>query len=110
MEEKIIDSWGVDYISQNGEKYKGQLTITNNRLMYDLNITGTPKSNDDKALFVQIGGDRYVMIAKEDINTIIISKKLFKKRVTIELNNRTKHIFDCGNFNIDSIAKAISNL
>ena len=94
--ENIIDTWTLLYVPQQGGKYNGKLTITNQRLLYDAKLDASLMG-----VLQHRTASGYLEIAKSEIQTIDVQKKLFSKRATIILTDGSVHVFDYGAMNID---------
>ncbi|MFI5202942.1 MAG: hypothetical protein ACHQF2_00480 [Flavobacteriales bacterium] len=105
--EQIIDTWTVIYSSPNGKKYNGKLTVTNKRLLYDAKFDVSAKGQIEEALFIKWGSEEFVVIPKNRIIKVEVSKKFFAKKVILTLDNNSEHVFNYGMLNIDPVAKAI---
>lgn len=105
--EKIIDTWTILYETPKGDKYNGKLTVTNHRLLYDAKFDVSAKGMVEEALFVKWGSEDFIVIPKERIKDVEISKSFFAKKVILTLDNNSKHTFNYGMMNIDPVAKAI---
>lgn len=105
--EKIIDTWTILYESPLGGKYNGKLTVTNHRLLYDAKFDVSTKGMIEEALFVKWGSEDFVVIPKERIKEVEVSKSLFAKKVILTLDNDSRHTFNYGMLNIEPVAQAI---
>lgn len=106
-DEKIIDTWTILYETPKGNKYNGKLTVTNHRLLYDAKFDVSAKGMLEEALFVKWGSEDFVVIPKLRIREIEVLKGFFAKKIVLTLDNNTKHTFNYGMLNIDSVANAI---
>lgn len=107
QEEKVINTWTVIYSNEKGVKYNGKLTVTNKRLLYDAKFDITTRGLIEESLFVKWGSEEYIVIPKNRIRKIEVSKKLFAKKAIITLDDESQHMFNYGMLNIDPIAKAL---
>ena len=105
--ETEIGNWTILYVPPGGGKYNGKLVVTNKRLLYDAKFDVSPKGLIEEALFVKFGSEGFVVIPKERITNVEISKSFFSKKVILTLDNGEKHTFDYGALNIDKCAEAI---
>ncbi len=108
--EKVIDTWTILYETPNGGKYNGKLTVTNHRLLYDAKFDVSAKGLVEEALFVKWGSEDFVVIPKERIKEIEVSKGFFAKKVILTLDNNSKHTFNYGMLNVDPVASAIKDI
>jgi hypothetical protein len=105
--EKIIDTWTILYETPNGGKFNGKLTVTSKRLLYDAKFDVTAKGLVEEALFIKWGSEDFVVIPKERIKEVEVSKSFFAKKVILTLDNNSKHVFNYGMLNIEPVASAI---
>src|SRR5687767_4027725 len=105
--EQIINTWTVIYSNPEGAKYNGKLTVTNKRLLYDAKFDVTTRGLIEENLFIKWGSEEFIVIPKNRIVKVEVSKKLFAKKVILTLDNDTTHVFNYGMLNIDPVAKAI---
>jgi hypothetical protein len=106
--ENKIDTWTVIYISPDGGKYNGKLTVTNSRLLYDAKFDVSSKGLLGEALFIKVGSEDNLVIPKDRIAKVETKKSFIKKQVILTLDNGQLHIFDYGMLNIDKLAEAIT--
>lgn len=106
--ENKIDTWAVIYISPDGGRYNGKLTVTNKRLFYDAKFDVSAKGIIEEALFIKFGSEGYLTIPKDRIAKVETKISFIKKQIIITLDNGQVHIFDYGMLNIDKLAEAVS--
>lgn len=107
--EKIIDTWTILYETPNGGKFNGKLTVTSKRLLYDAKFDMSAKGLVEEALFMKWGSEDFVVIPKERIKEVEVSKGFFAKKVILTLDNNSKHVFNYGMLNVEPVASAIMN-
>lgn len=105
--ETIINTWTILYESPLGGKYNGKLTVTNHRLLYDAKFDVSTKGMIEEALFIKWGSEDFVVIPKNRIKNVEVSKSFFAKKVILTLDNNSRHIFNYGMLNVDPVADAI---
>lgn len=105
--ETVIDTWTILYETPTGGKYNGKLTVTNRRLLYDAKFDVSAKGLVDEALFIKWGSEDFVVIPKERIKGVEVSKSMFAKKVILTLDNDSKHTFNYGMLNVEPVATAI---
>lgn len=105
--EKVLDTWTIIYETPTGGRYNGKLTVTSARLLYDAKFDYTAKGLVEEALLVKWGSEDFVVIPKERIKEVEVSKTFFTKKVIVTLDTGTKHVFNYGILNIDPVAAAI---
>ena len=106
--EIVIDTWTILYETQQGGKFNGKLTVTNQRLLYDAKFDVSAQGLLEEVLFVKWGSEGYVVIPKERIIDVKVSKSLFSKKVILTLDNNSQHTFNYGMLNIDPVVEAIN--
>lgn len=105
--EQKIDTWTILYQPENGGKYNGKLTVTNQRLLYDAKFDVSAKGFLSELLFVKWGSEGYLEINKSDIKDITTEKSFLAKKVILTLSDNSKHVFNYGALNIDKLVDAI---
>ena len=103
-----IGTWTIIYISSDGMRYNGNLTVTTNRLLYDAKFDISVKELFDESLFIKFGSIEYFTIKKNRIANVEIKKNFIKKQIVITLDNGQVHTFDYGIQNIDKLSDAIN--
>ncbi len=106
-DEKVVDTWTILYETPKGGKYNGKLTVTTKRLLYDAKFDVSSKGLIEESLFIKWGSEDFVVIPRDRIKEVEVSKSFFAKKVILTLDNDTKHIFNYGMLNIDPVANAI---
>ena len=106
-DEKVIDTWTILYETPKGGKYNGKLTVTTKRLLYDAKFDVSSKGMIEETLFVKWGSEDFVVIPRDRIKEVEVTKSFFAKKVILTLDNDSKHTFNYGMLNIDPVAKAI---
>jgi hypothetical protein len=105
--ETAIDTWTLFYIPPGGGKYNGKLTVTNQRLLYDAKYEAGLVGQLASTMTVRWGSVGYLEIAKKDIQSVEVQKKLLSKKCILTLADGSKHTFDYGAMNIDKAVAAI---
>lgn len=105
--ERIIDTWTILYESPLGRIYNGKLTVTNQRLLYDVKLGFSTKELQENNLIKKWGTEDYIVIHKDRIKSVVVSKKVFSKKVILTLDNNTIHTFNNGVFSIEPLANAL---
>lgn len=106
-DEKVLNTWTILYETPKGGKYNGKLTVTTKRLLYDAKFDVSSKGLIEEALFIKWGSEDFVVIPRDRIKEVVISRSFFAKKVILTLDNDSKHIFNYGMLNIDPVAEAI---
>jgi hypothetical protein len=100
--EQKLGHWTLFYIPPDGGKYNGNLTVTNQRLLYDAKLD---------ASLIGVLGNRAatgnLQIDKGDISNVDVQKSFFSKKAILTLSDGSKHTFDYGALNIDKCVAAI---
>ncbi len=106
--ENIIDTWTVIFLPNSSVKYNGKLTVTNQRLVYDMlyNISSITEVIDSSYI-AAAGENAQLEIPKSDIANVEVEKSFFQKKVTVTVKDGTQFVFSYGMMNIDPIAAAI---
>lgn len=107
--ESKIDTWTVLYYPPGGKKYKGKLTVTNRRLLYDAMFDASARGLMSEALFVKWGSSGYLEIDKTEIKKVEVQKNFLNKKAIIILSDDSKHVFNHGVLNITRIVEAINS-
>ena len=103
-----IDTWTLIYISPDGVRYNGDLTVTTIRLLYDAKFDISVKSLIEESLFIKFGSIECLTIPKSRIANVETKKNFIKKQIIITLDNGQVHTFDYGMQNIDKLTEAIN--
>lgn len=96
--EMIVDRWPTLYHTQ-GYKYKGECTVTNAHIQFDLKMvsgTGKPEHVQYK-----------LVIQKCFIKQAYIKRSMFSRRVVITMVTGEKYIFSCPLFKTYRVMSAI---
>ncbi|MDB2657267.1 hypothetical protein N9Y60_04350 [Crocinitomicaceae bacterium] len=123
-EEKILNKYTINCIPFEGERYLGNLVITDKALyydaQYDMSTKGIRNQITDSAI-VAAGGalvisDRikdqwkskgYMVVSKQDIQNVSAKKSFLKKTVTVELKDGQTIVFDYGMMSVNKVMKDI---
>lgn len=106
--ENLIDTWTVIFLPNNTVKYNGKLSVTNQRLVYEMlyNISSIQDVIDSSYL-AEDGENAQLEIPKADIINVEVEKSFFQKKVIVTVKGGTKFTFSYGMMNVDPIAAAI---
>lgn len=100
--EQKLGHWTLFYSPPSGGKYNGNLTVTNQRLLYDAKLD---------ASLIGVLGNRAasgsLAIEKADIANVDVQKSFFSKKAILTLTDGSTHTFDYGALNIDKCVAAI---
>ena len=103
-----LGTWTIIYISSDGTRYNGNLTVTTSRLLYDAKFDISVKGLFEESLFIKFGSIEYFTIPKKRIANVETKKNFIKKQIVITLDNGQIHTFDYGMQNIDKLSEAIN--
>lgn len=101
-QEHAIDTWTLFYVSADGQRYSGKLTVTNQRLIFDAKFDGSISG----MMTARVASGR-LLIDKSEIVRLDTEKKLLKKKVILTLSDGGVHTFDYGAMSIDKLVAAI---
>jgi hypothetical protein len=107
--ESTIDTWPIIYIPPKGGTYKGKLTITNKRLLYNARSDMPATGLFTEALFEKDEGRAFLEIEKKDIVHVEVEKNFLAKKAIVILNDGSRHTFSYGVLNIDKVVEAIKS-
>lgn len=96
--EMIVDRWPTLYHTQ-GYKYKGECTVTNAYIRFDLKMLSDTRTYEH----VQYK----LVIQKCYIRQVYIKRSLFSRRVVITLVTGEKYVFSCPMFKTYRVMSAI---
>lgn len=105
--ESTIDTWAIIYISPEGGKYNGKLTITNKRLLYNARSAMPAAGVFTEAVYEKEESGAYLEIDKTDIKNVEVEKNFMTKKAIVILKNDSRHTFSYGALNIDKVVEAI---
>lgn len=105
--EQELGTWTVNLIISDAGRYLGDLTITNQNLIFlgkfDLSLNAIV----DKALFRTIDREQYLVIPRSTIESFSARKSILNKRVTVITGDNSEFVIDYGMMSIDPILKAL---
>jgi len=94
----------LSYLSPFGGRYKGQLTITEDEVLFESDFDPT-----FEVLFrhgmKKLNGKKYFTLSKEEISSVQFKKKLFTGEISLSLNGKV-HIFSKRNLVENQIVNA----
>lgn len=105
--ESPVDTWNIMYLPDSGNKYNGKLTITNQRLIYDVRFDADAAPSMPGEMYARWKKEGYVEIFKSEIRQVNVEKTVMVKKVTIILADGSEHTFNYGVLNIDKVVAAI---
>jgi hypothetical protein len=105
--EEIINTWTVLFQPGNN-KFNGKLTVTNQRLIYEIqyDVSSLSKIYDNSRMITR-GDIGTVEINKADIFDVTVEKSFFAKKVHVKTTDGNAYTFNYGMLNIDPVAEAI---
>jgi hypothetical protein len=105
--ENIIDTWSLFYTPPEGKQFNGNLTVTNQRLVYRTLYDAAYNPASFHVTFNRKDKDIIYCISKADIAHVDIQKSFLAKKVIITLADGTKHEFNRGAMSVDKLVDAI---
>ena len=122
--ETLINKYTINCIPFKGERYLGNLFVTDKALYYDAQFDMSAKGIRDQIVTSAVAGvggalvisDRimdqwkskgYMMIDKSDIQSVSAKKSFLKKTVIVELEDGQSVIFDYGMMSVNKLLKDI---
>jgi hypothetical protein len=105
--EMKVDTWTIMYTPPTGTVFRGKLTITNKRLLYDTKMDSSVKNLLPGSTLIKWGREGLMEIDKADITDLQVEINFMSKRVIVTLTDGSRHIFNYGALNIDRIFAAI---
>ena len=100
--EKLIDTWTVIFLPNNSTKINGKLSVTNQRLIYEMQYNiSTIQEVYESSYTSQSDENSILEIPKEDITKVEVEKSVFQKKVIVTVRNGAQFIFSYGIMNID---------
>jgi hypothetical protein len=105
--ETAIDTWTLFYTPPEGKKFNGDLTVTNQRLVYRTIYDAAYNPASYHVSFNKDDKDIIYSISKADISQVDVQKNFLSKRVIVTLADGTKHEFNRGAMSVDKLMDAI---
>lgn len=105
--ETAIDNWMLFYTPPEGKKFNGNLTVTNQRLVYRTLYDASYNPASFHVTFSKEDKDIIYSISKADITNIEVQKSFLSKKVIVTLADGTKHEFNRGAMSVDKLVDAI---
>ena len=100
--ERAIDTWTLFYVTSEGQRYSGKLTVTSQRLIFDAKFDGSVGG----MMTARVASGK-LLIDKREIVDITTQKSFLKKKALVTLTDGSVHTFDYGAMNIDKCVAAI---
>jgi hypothetical protein len=105
--ETTIDTWTLFYTPPEGKKFNGNLTVTNQRLVYRTIYDASYNPASYHVSFNKDDKDIIYSISKGDISHVDAEKSFLSKKVIVTLADGTKHEFNRGAMSVDKLMDAI---
>jgi hypothetical protein len=105
--ETAIDSWTLFYTPPEGRKFNGNLTVTNQRLVYRTLYDASYNPASYHVTFNKEDKDIVYSISKADVSHVDVQKGFLSKKIIITLADGSKHEFNRGAMGVDKIMDAI---
>lgn len=106
--ESKIDTWSSLYYPPGGKRYKGKLTVTNRRLLYDAVFDVSARGLMSETLFVRWGSTGYLEIDKTEIKQVDVIREIFYNKAVLTLADGSKHVFNYRLWSIKKVVDAIN--
>ena len=103
-----INSWPIVYQPLGGRKYKGQLTVTNRRIVFEGPFDLSVKNEIPEKLFIRWSSMGYLEIGKDDIYKVEIRRRFLNSRAMLTLTDGSQHILCPGWKGSEAIIKAVT--
>lgn len=106
--EQAIETWTINFLPGGKEIISGKLTVTNQRLLYEM-LYNVASMNTilDSAYAAQKGENLLISIPKSDIKNVSVEKSFFAKKALVTVKDGTTFTFSRGMMNIDPVVEAI---
>jgi len=101
-----LGKWTLNLSPQGGGRYTGPLTVTNRRVMF-LARFATSLGGALGELIIDRGDYGLLSIPKSRIKSVDIVGGFMKKKITLALDDGSRHVLDYGLLSVDKIAEAI---
>lgn len=105
--EKELGRWTTNFLPHGGGRYTGQLTITDQRLVFHAQFDTSVGGIVGELFFVKSDEGNFISIPREKIKKIEPKTGLLKKRVIVSTDNEQTYIIDNGMLSIKSILGAL---
>lgn len=99
-----IDTSQVSYLPPGGDKYRGNLTVTNRRLIYQGTFNASPRHAKGPGALVKWDGEGRLQIDRRDIRSVEINDRGLTRLCILILKDGSRHAFDYGEKAIDKVA------
>jgi hypothetical protein len=99
-----IDASQVSYFPPGGDKCRGNLTVTNRRLLYQGTCDASLKHAKGPKTFVKWDGEGGLQIDRRDIRRVEINDRGLTRLCVLILKDGSRHAFDYGEKTIDKVA------
>ncbi len=105
--EQELGTWTTNVILPDAGRYLGDLTITDQNIIFLSKFDTSLNSIIGMAFFETFGEEQYMVIPRIKIQKITPKKSMFNKRVTLMTEDNNEFIIDYGMLSIDPILKAL---
>jgi hypothetical protein len=107
--EKELGTWTTNVVIPEIGRYLGDLTVTDKKVIFLSKFDTSLNALVDKALFRSIDQENYMVLPREEIQSIATKKSLLKKQITLMTKDSNELIIDYGMLSIDPIVKALES-
>jgi hypothetical protein len=103
--EMRLGAWSMFYLPPIGRGYRGTLTVTNRRLLYEATFDGSFKGMLDEAATVKWASESCLEINKDSIQSVKVLLKSTSQKCILTLADGSKHAFE--DPHLDEVVAAI---
>jgi hypothetical protein len=105
--EEVINNWTVLFQPE-GQKFNGKITVTNQRVIYEIqyDVSSLSKIYSNSRMLTK-GDIGVIEINKSDIYDVTVEKSFFAKKCHVKTTDGSVYTFNYGMLNIDPVAEAI---
>jgi hypothetical protein len=107
--EKELGTWTTNLVIPEIGRYLGDLTVTDKNVIFLSKFDTSLNAIMDKALFRSIDQESYMVLPREEIQSITTKKSLLNKRVKLMTKDNKELTIDYGMLSIDPIVKALES-
>jgi hypothetical protein len=101
--------WTTNFLPYSGNKYTGQLIITDKRVIFHAQFNTSFTGIVTEALFYKFGDEGYFIIPRDQIKSIDTKVSFLNKKVILTMNNGQINTIDNGALGIDKIVAVLKS-
>lgn len=106
--ESRIATWSTFYQPLGGKQYRGKLTVTNRRLLYETEFDLAAEKTLPQRMFIKWGSQGYLEIDKTEISCMKVRRNLWNSKTTLTLTDGSQHVFGHSLLGLRKIVNAIN--